>query len=365
MVLFALCCPVAACFLLPCSGSAGLKPLQYGLYEVQEEMLVRRGVLEESLMDGNGKILEANKPRGVGSGGGFGGSKATTKSSLSDEGKAHAAVLSEQGVVRIDGVLPNKLADQIREFAFDLRKTAAAEVSTGKLRQIDRFADVLLKSNRCDLTIPLGPEIITKGLQQILCKSSVTHTINELLSSEAVLYELSCLISDPGSERQNIHPDNPFLDNMANEPTLLTCFVALQDIDESMGPTVWIPGTHTKDAHAKFQDETPGYNGEDSSKDRLLRTSPHVLGTLKKGSCAIFDSRLLHCGSANRHEQTSRALFYFSFKNPKVSYPGNPASIRKEIGDANLELQQLCQELDGCKGSKKSPVLEAIAAKLK
>lgn len=363
--MFALYSPVAASFLLPRTTCAGLKPLKYGLYEVQEEMLVRRGILEEELMDGKGKMLEANKPRGVGSGGGFGGSKASSKSSFSDEGKAHAAVLSEQGVVRIDGVLTNKVADQIREFVFDLRSTAATDVSAGKLRPIDRFGDVLLKSNRCDLTIPLGPDIITQGLQQILCKSAVKHTIEELLSSEAILYELSCLISDPGSQRQNVHPDNPFLDNMPDEPTLLTCFVALQDVDMSMGPTVWIPGTHTKDAHSKFQDETLGYDGEESAKDRLLRTSPYVLGLLKKGSCAIYDSRLLHCGSANRHEEKSRALFYFSFKNPKVGYPGNPASIRREIGDANLGLQQLYQELEGCKGGKKSPVIEGIAATLK
>jgi ectoine hydroxylase-related dioxygenase (phytanoyl-CoA dioxygenase family) len=364
-----LLCPVAVAFIIAGSSSRAhqLEPLNYGLYEVQEEMLVRRGILEEELMAGNGKTLEANKPRGVGSSGGFGGSKggSSVKSSSKDEGKAHAEVLREKGVVRIDGVLSNKVADQMRDFVFDLRETATAEVEAGSAKLINRFADVLLKSNRCDLTIPFGPEIVTKSLQQILAKSSVRDTIEELLSPDAILYELSCLISDPGSQRQNVHPDNPFLDEMSNEPTLLTCFVALQDIDISMGPTVWIPGTHTKDVHEKFQDETPGYDGEESSKDRLLRTRPHVLGMLKKGSCAIFDSRLLHCGSANRHEDISRALFYFSFKNPKVGYPGNPASIRREIGAANLGLEQLSQELEGCKGKKNSPALEALAAQLK
>lgn len=48
-----------------------------------------------------------------------------------------------------------------------------------------------------------------------------------------------------------------------------------------------------------------------------------VLGLLPKGCCAIFDSRTLHCGGANRSD-TSRALFYFTFKNPKIGDPGNP-----------------------------------------
>jgi ectoine hydroxylase-related dioxygenase (phytanoyl-CoA dioxygenase family) len=341
--------------------------LNYGLYDVQEEMLVNRGILEESLMSGKGEALEAHKPKGVGSSGGFGDSKGASSGSNA-EGKAHAKVLSDEGVVRIDNVLPGKMADKLRDFVFDLREQATSDVKAGRAKQLDRFADVLLKSNRCDLTMPLGPDIVTKSLQQLLCKSSVRDTMEELISPEAILYELSCLISDPGSQRQNVHPDNPVIEQSnlsVNEPTLLTCFVALQDIDMSMGPTVWIPNTHTREVHEKFQNEQPGYDGEDSPKDGILRNSPHKLGLLKKGSCAIFDSRLLHCGSANRSEGTSRALFYFSFKNPKVGYPGNPASIRKEIGDANLGLQQLSLELEQCKGKKNSAALAALAATLK
>lgn len=360
--------PSVAAFVQISRASTRTHSLYYGLYEVQEEMLVNRGVLEEGLMAGNSKTLKANKPKGVGSGGGFGGAKASTKSRYDAEGKAHAQVLKKNGVVRIDKVLPSKTADRLREFVLRSRESATLDVEDGRVKQLDRFADVLLKCNRCDLKIPLGPDIITKSLQQLLCKSPVTDTIGEVLGSDATLYELSCLISDPGSQRQVVHPDNPFVakhDLSPDEPILLTCFVALQDIDFSMGPTVWIPGTHTKEAHEIFQDETAGIDGGDSPKDNLLRTSPNVLGKLKKGSCAIFDSRLLHCGSANRSEDTSRALFYFSFKNPKVGYPGNPASIRREIGEAGLGLQQLGDELEKSKGAKLSPSLQTLAAKLK
>jgi ectoine hydroxylase-related dioxygenase (phytanoyl-CoA dioxygenase family) len=260
------------------------------------------------------------------------------------------------------------MADKLRDFVVDLKATATSDVEAGTATLVDRFANVLLRSNRCDLKIPLGPEIVTKSLQQILSKSSVRFAMEELLSPEAVLYELSCLISDPGSQRQVVHPDNPYIQQgnmLPHEPILLTCFVALQDIDMSMGPTVWIPKTNTNDVHERFRDETSPGEGEDSPKDQILRNSPHKLGLLKKGSCAIFDSRLLHCGSANRSEDISRALFYFSFKNPKIGYPGNPASIRKEIGDANLGLEQLTLELDQCKGKKNSAALAGLAAKLK
>jgi len=51
-----------------------------------------------------------------------------------------------------------------------------------------------------------------------------------------------------------------------------------------------------------------------------------------QGSMGVFDSRLLHCGGANRSpEGTSRAIFYLTFKNARVSNAGNPGSISPEL----------------------------------
>ena len=124
-----------------------------------------------------------------------------------------------------------------------------------------------------------------------------------LLTDEAVLYELSCLMSDPGSQQQVVHPD-PFFAN--REAVLYTCLIALQDVRLDIGLTTWYPGTNTGAAHEAFKGE--------ATKDELLKTYPAVLGTLSKGPCAIYDSRCLHCGTANK-SMNSRSLFYFSFKN--------------------------------------------------
>lgn len=257
----------------------------------------------------------------------------------------------------------------------------------------ERFADVLLRKNRCDLKIPLigkrstsqsrnnrmtsnvvktadgtsvssnsineissltlygggeekddkynihvdNTDIVETALYHALTKSPISDTIRNLFSryysgsnNEAknneqtqpplspVLYELSSLISDPGSSRQTIHPDNPIIKqqqqnstNTNNVPVLLTCFIALQDITEDMGPTIWLPGTHTAHYHNLFfQDQPPtiaqstniqqqqGVDGammkdNESPKDHLLRTHPALMGTLKRGCCAIYDSRVL------------------------------------------------------------------------
>ncbi|CAB9525557.1 Phytanoyl-CoA dioxygenase (PhyH) (Partial), partial [Seminavis robusta] len=258
--------------------------------------------------------------------------------------KAHAKVLRQDGVVRIDNVLPGSLADEMREFVVELRQDSHEQVSSGKLKSRERYADVLLKENRCDLTLPLTNQLTADCLAAVLQQSPVGETIANLLTKDAVLYELSCLTSDPGSHRQVMHPDTPCAGD-DDDPVLYTCFVALQDIQLDMGPTTWMPGTHTLEAHEQFKDETVSSSETKSPKDTLLEKGPVVLGLLPKGSCGIFDSRLLHCGGANTSaDNKSRAVFYFSWKNPSVTNAGNPGSIRPAYIN-QYTLQALDKEL--------------------
>jgi len=294
--------------------------------------------------------------RGAGKAGGFGASSQSfssksKKSALKAEAKKHQKSLLQDGVVRIDNVLSDKTAAQLREFVYDLREKSMEEIQdpNSSIQPLDRFANVLLKKDRCDLTIPLGPSIVTEALNQVIRESAVGQTMAALLTDNAVLYELSCLMSDPGSQRQVVHPDTPFFAD--KEAVLYTCFIALQDVRLDMGPTTWYPGTHTQEAHDAFKNV--------ATKDDLLKTRPAVLGTLKTGSCAIFDSRCLHCGTANK-SMDSRSLFYFSFKSPDIGYPGNPASIRKEIGGANVLLKDLEGDLEGWSQGKGQPLMDGL-----
>ena len=355
---------------------AGYSDVSNLLYQEQEKLIVKRGELEEQLVSNNIKPLEATivKVRGTGKAGGFGKSAAggNNEANSKAEGKAHAKILKKEGVIRIDNVLSSDTADALREYLYNLRYQSEREVQEGTIQPIQRFADVLLKQNRCDLTIPLGGDtIITRALQESLCNSPVGSTIASIFGHDAKLYEFSTLMSDPGSQRQNVHPDTPYLDGKG--PVLYTCFIALQDVTLDMGPTIWFPRTNNKQSHDAFMDtylsNGGGEGGEDgeepqlSPKDELIKTKPAVLGTLPKGSCAIFDSRTLHCGTANRSEK-SRALFYFSFKNPEVGYPGNPASIRQELANANVSLGALMEDLQLFGKGKGSPFIDRLASQM-
>lgn len=297
------------------------------LYQEQERLLVERGFVEFALMEKTGSPISASVSKGTAAAKGFGVSTGMKPQEAKAAAKVHAKELRKSGVVRIDDILSSEMADELREYVFNLRQRSEEEVRGGKVKQIERFADVLLKENRCDLTIPLE-DIIVGALLHVLQKTPVGKMMTSMLGKDAMLYELSCLVSDNGSNRQVVHPDTPCTSD--DTAVLYTCFIALQDIDMTMGPTTWLPKTHTLQAHELFKDDFAPSTGE-SSKDRLLRTTPSVLGVLPKGSCAIFDSRLLHCGGANTSDR-SRALFYFSFKNSKIGYPGNPGSIRPDLG---------------------------------
>lgn len=178
------------------------------LYQEQENLLVQRGEKEEAFLD-RATPLEAPvvKVRGSGKAGGFGkaarggdGSTAGAKA----EGNAYAKVLRREGVLRIDGVLQPATADAVRQHLCDLRCRSEREVREGTIQPIQRFAEVLLKHNCCDLTVPVGEgqEVITKALRELLVVSPVGATIASFFGDGAILHELSCLMSDPGSHRQ-------------------------------------------------------------------------------------------------------------------------------------------------------------------
>ena len=86
---------------------------------------------------------------------------------------------------------------------------------------------------------------------------------------------------------------------------LYTFFIALQDVDDDMGHTVFLPKTHSPAAHALWNE------GDLRQRQSFIRSSDAVQSALGKGDASIFDSRLLHCGRENTSLK-QRVLFYFT-----------------------------------------------------
>ena len=211
------------------------------LYEQREKSIEQRGEFEEELIGSGGTSLEACAPS-----------------------KLVSELLSE-GVGRCDNVLDPQQADALKTFVRDALVKAERDTSKGKIPPKHRFAEVLLKENRRDFLLPLDDEKVLNAARTIAL-SPIGDAVEEILGEDAVVHECSCLISDHGSPRQVLHPDTP--QHETGETPLLTCFTALQDVSEDMGPTLFLPKTQDKVSHLRF------FN--DVTKDELLKEHPQI-----------------------------------------------------------------------------------------
>ena len=253
-----------------------------------------------------------------------------------------AATLASKGVSRVDNCLSPTTAYKLQQFIDETLESSLEEVNTFKIPRAFRFANVLEKGNRWDLLLPFdegeaSSGIMIEAMNELLGENGkIAPILKELLGEDAILYELACLISDPGSNRQEIHPDIVF---QPNEIPLIACFVSLQDIDATMGPTVFIPDTVSEDHHRRINDQ--------SLADELLQNIPSKISTLGTGDCALYNPMVLHAGGGNVSDRRRR-LFYFTFMSSSIKDPSNdsnPGSINPILKQRNLTLREVQESL--------------------
>jgi len=208
------------------------------------------------------------------------------------------------GFTRLDGVISGETASALLAYInsdFEAKRKDAEE----SLASEGNFGDVLMRENRYDLLLELDPPV-RQAVDEMMGR--MQPFLSEALGEDAELFELAALISDPRSPRQPVHPDTASRAGEAGA-AIITSFVALQDVDVEMGPTVVVPGTQTVEAHERFNTR------DDGGRERvaLLRELPNHVGTLNAGDANLIDSRVLHCGGGNDSAKR-RVLFYMSFR---------------------------------------------------
>ena len=245
-------------------------------------------------------------------------------------GASVSAALDADGVVRVNSAITSGTASELLEWVNDSLDDALRETREhadyGAEWQT-RFGNVLSRANRHDVKLGLEAPPVRAALAALL--STLTPSIADILGEDAQLYELAALISLPGAVRQPVHSDTPIVaaKGTGQGATTLTAFCALQDIDATMGPTVFLPATHTAEAHKAFftyENFEAAYSTRDEDEDEevddgldarvaaLLESWSPWRGELRTGDVSLFDSRCLHAGEANT-SQRKRVLFYFSF----------------------------------------------------
>lgn len=318
------------------------------LYQDQQLAMEKRALYEETLLK-KAKELKSPilKPKQAKSGTGFGGgaSKVDRNVQLAVE---QVKALRLDGVIRIDNALSNELADDFRTQILRQRNDAASMIEANLVPSEALYGVENQRVSRCDLQLSLlraendnQRHVLADTLQELLgtC-GTLRHVYEQLVTLDGEFYELAAVITDPGSSRQKIHPDLPF----KKDAPLYVVFLALQDVNEAMGPTSFLLKTHTDKENRKFHDPSI------EVRDKQISSADHRISTLQKGDAVIFDARVLHCGNANDSENGStRVLFNFSFRNPKVEGDlGYKGSIRpcyerkmklKDLSDALVEYE--------------------------
>jgi hypothetical protein len=295
------------------------------LYQDQQDAMLRRALVEQEILASNTLPMLAPKfkPTSPKAGTGFGAaSVAASETPMMRLAVEQAKVVRKEGALRIDSAMTDECADALRAHVLEEQNAANLQAEDHPELSTKLFGVENARKHRCDLQLSLlrgghkadhGGQVpegqnhaVADALQELFGSTgTLRHIYENLVTSQGEFYELAAVITNPGSDRQQVHPDLPF----QSDAPLYVVFLALQDVTLDMGPTSFLPRTHTLESIELFNDH--------SKRDDFLRKSKCVVSTLNKGDAVLFDARLLHCGNANISNST-RVLFNFSFRNPKV-----------------------------------------------
>jgi ectoine hydroxylase-related dioxygenase (phytanoyl-CoA dioxygenase family) len=233
------------------------------------------------------------------------------------------AEMKKNGVVRIDNVLTEEMTASLLSLVMHELEVAKADVAKG-VDQSKRFSNLLSSENRWDLKLPWSPTLADAYRRIVRPGMPLGDLLTNLASNNGSVHELAAFVSMPGACRQVLHADTLW----SATPSVYTCTVALQDVTPAMGPTVFLPATQSRAAHRRFDAA--------ASRRALIAAAPHALSTLAAGDAAVYDSRVLHCGGANRSARP-RVLLYLSLLDPAGPLAtgrgdvANVATIRPEL----------------------------------
>ena len=258
------------------------------------------------------------------------------------------AAVEKVGVARLDCVLSRTAAEQLRTFITDRRDQTVARAAKDAAAGARELSRVLSPSDggdkeatRWDIRLPWDAPVEVAVREMLKAGGLLAGALHTLSGgNEAELVECAAIISAEGAAPQIVHSDTIPSDG----PQLLTAFIALQEIIPHMGPTRFLPYTHSgplsASAHMGVARDEPGFYEKSHSSVSALH--------MNVGDCTLYDSRLLHCGGPHHPPHPSvpsveRVLFYVSFRYVDASKCSRRAedSILPAVAELHMRLGEL------------------------
>ncbi|CAE7259059.1 unnamed protein product [Symbiodinium pilosum] len=237
----------------------------------------------------------------------------------------------ERGCCIVPDALPSHsctqlcgLIDAVLEEVQQKLRNAPDDNTRDQVR-LTELGSVHAEDHRWDVKLPLCSEV--RCAVELLV-SSLGSLLEDLVSRDAVLAELACVVSDPGAKQQPLHADTLRIGS-ACAPSV-TVFVPLQDTRAAMGPTILCQGTHNLESHLSlFKCEQVFM-----PQDVVVKKHGGLPAISAAGTAIIMNSNLLHCGGANLPEAmggSRRRLFYVTFQTPGNTPDRSSFSLREDL----------------------------------
>ena len=213
--------------------------------------------------------------------------------------------IDNDGYQIIPNVLTINECDNLLKIINNARKK---NMPVGEIHSINNREDRMISMNR-----------VRKYISKIYNKTK--HNWINIIGYNPLICECSSLLSFPGSEHQIWHTDTSY---KFGDALLISIGIALNDINEDMGPLNVYKGSHniyTKDMGQMFND----YNIEieectmleeglcSQTIEKICKKRGYKLKKCiaKKGDLIAWQSSIVHRGSANKSDKL-RPVFYFS-----------------------------------------------------
>jgi len=262
--------------------------------------------------------------------------------------------MQQNGYVVVKSALDASVCDELRTHVWAVTDEAA------KQGRNDLFGNIQESENRWDLKLELCRPVVT-ALNQFSARCGKL-LVGFMGSPSVKVVELAAITSAPGAKAQPVHADTMhgvtrFLQSDVDLPTgpqasegasddedaaedlgqivravatetaiICSALVALQDVEEDMGPThVW-PGTNTVEHHATLWGTGVGGKLDIPTADASFGI-PHRKMTLKKGDLVLYDSRTMHCGGANESQGQRRSVLVISTMGAGIRPDGTTWSM--------------------------------------
>jgi len=228
--------------------------------------------------------------------------------------------MEENGFAILKKALTLEQVEKMRELLSAELQVAIEQETLPPGDPAGSFAKIHNRECRHDLRLKLEKHV-ESALQH--CVNNHRDVYKKLLPPNAPLVELGVITSHPGAQSQIIHAD---VDFCGTARKIFTTFVALQAVDESMGPTEIWPGTHTAYFCEFYKEKMLG------PVDPYYQENKPERMTIEAGDAVLLDTRVMHRGGDNC-SQADRMLFHFSWETTAEEDPpqGFTYNLRPEL----------------------------------